>query len=104
MSGGAWNFGASIMSFLFPEILFVVVACTLFVLYTTPEVVPGHRIGPVERPVSYTAVPQLPEASADQAATTDHTATAVDEQPVGEGSSAAGNADSGEAARTEDGA
>jgi len=50
------------MTFLFPMILFVLVATTLFVLYTKPEVVPGHWVA--QRPVSYTAVPSLPESSA----------------------------------------
>jgi hypothetical protein len=62
MPGGAWNFGGSILTFLFPMILFVLVATSLFVLYTKPEVVPGHWVA-TQRPVSYTAVPRLPEGS-----------------------------------------
>jgi hypothetical protein len=86
MSGGAWNFGASIMSFLFPMILFVLTASTLYVLYTKPEVVPGHALGGAERPVSYTAIPRLPEASAMAAAPvaagSGAPATAVEERPA----------------------
>jgi hypothetical protein len=85
LTGGAWNFGGSIMTFLFPEILFVLVATALFVLYTKPEVVPGHWVGRVERPVSYTAAARLQQASAPPA-------------PAGESPAAvAGGADGGSA-------
>ena len=63
-AGGAWSFGSSILTFAFPMILFIVVAVALYVLYTKPEVVPGHRTPSVERPVSYTAIPGNPAASA----------------------------------------
>ena len=53
----AWTFGGSILSFAFPMLLFIVVAGALYVLYTKPEFVPGHRAPGLERPVSYTAVP-----------------------------------------------
>ena len=62
-AGGAWSFGSSILTFAFPMILFIVVAVALYVLYTKPEVVPGHRAPSVERPVSYTAIPGTPAAS-----------------------------------------
>ena len=62
-AGGAWSFGSSILTFAFPMILFIVVAVALYVLYTKPEVVPGHRVPSVERPVSYTAIPGTPAAS-----------------------------------------
>ena len=39
----AWTFGGSILSFAFPMLLFIVVAGALYVLYTKPEFVPGHR-------------------------------------------------------------
>ena len=42
-AGGAWSFGGSILTFAFPMILFIVVAAALYVLYTKPEFVPGHR-------------------------------------------------------------
>ena len=44
-AGGAWTFGGSILTFAFPMILFIVVAGALYVLYTKPEFVPGHRPG-----------------------------------------------------------
>ncbi len=55
-AGSAWTFGGSILTFAFPMLLFIVVACALYVAYTKPELVPGHRNPAAERPVSYTAV------------------------------------------------
>ena len=76
-AGSAWSFGGSILTFAFPEILFIVVAVTLYVLYTKPEFVPGHWVRGAERPVSYTAMPgkpatdhEIPGASADAAGPT----------------------------------
>jgi len=66
----AWTFGGSILSFAFPMLLFIVVAGALYVLYTKPEFVPGHRAPGLERPVSYTPVPGKalgPEARAQAA-------------------------------------
>jgi hypothetical protein len=57
-----WSFGGSILTFAFPMLLFIVVVAALYVLYTKPTVVPGHRTSPVERPVSHTAIPGLPVA------------------------------------------
>jgi len=59
-AGGAWSFGGSILTFVFPMILFIVVACALYVAYTKPEIVPGHRRPAAEHPVTYTAVPGTP--------------------------------------------
>jgi hypothetical protein len=76
-AGGAWTFGGSILTFAFPMILFIVVAVALYVLYTKPEVVPGHPVPGLERPVSYTALPgkpatdrEAPAAPADAASPT----------------------------------
>ena len=69
-AGGAWTFGGSILTFAFPMILFIVVAGALYVLYTKPEFVPGHRPDALERPVSYTSVPGKPaETPGGQAVT-----------------------------------
>ncbi|MGH3199136.1 MAG: hypothetical protein ACRDOH_10530 [Streptosporangiaceae bacterium] len=68
-AGSAWTFGGSILTFAFPMILFVVVGCALYVLYTKPELVPGHRTG--ERPVSYTAAPGQPVPGTGDAARTE---------------------------------
>jgi len=59
---GAWNSGAAILTFVFPMLLFIAVAGALYVLYTKPEVAPGHRSA--ERPISYTPVPGEPAAEA----------------------------------------
>jgi hypothetical protein len=59
-AGGAWTFGGSILTFVFPMILFIVVATTLYVLYTKPEYVPGHWVHGAERSVSYTSMPGRP--------------------------------------------
>jgi hypothetical protein len=61
-AGGAWSFGGSILTFVFPMILFVVVACALYVAYTKPELVPGHRNPAAQRAVTYTAVAGPPPA------------------------------------------
>lgn len=42
-AGSDWTYGASILTFAFPMILFIAVAGTLYVLYTKPHLVPGHR-------------------------------------------------------------
>jgi hypothetical protein len=60
----AWSFGGSILTFVFPMILFIVVAFALYIAYTKPELAPGHRDPAVQRPVSYTAVPGEPPAAA----------------------------------------
>jgi hypothetical protein len=64
--GSAWSYGASILSFLFPMILFLVVAIGLYVVYTKPSVVPGHREQAVARPIGFTPVVRMP--SPDQRA------------------------------------
>ena len=60
-STSAWSFG-SILTFVFPMLLFIIVACALYIAYTKPELVPGHRNPAAQRPVSYTAVPGEPPA------------------------------------------
>jgi hypothetical protein len=62
-AGGAWTFGASVLSFAFPMLLFIFVATALYVLYTKPEYIPGHPAPGLERPVSYTPVPGPPAVS-----------------------------------------
>ena len=64
-STSAWSFGGSILTFAFPMILFIVVACALYIAYTKPELVPGHRNPAAQRPVSYTAVPGEPPSAHD---------------------------------------
>jgi hypothetical protein len=92
----AWTFGGSVLSFAFPMLLFIVVAGALYVLYTKPEFVPGHRAPGLERPVSYTPVPgkQTVEARAQAQPVAAETARAS--------ASEATPASVGEAAKTED--
>ena len=105
-AGGAWTFGGSILTFAFPMILFIVVAGALYILYTKPEMVPGHQVRPPERPVSYTAVPGQPttapatghEAPAGPAA--GGTAETTGETTTGE--TTTGDTTTGEAAGTGD--
>jgi hypothetical protein len=66
-STSAWSFGGSILTFAFPMILFIVVACALYIAYTKPELSPGHRNPAAQRPVSYTAVPGVPAQDGAQA-------------------------------------
>ena len=112
-AGGAWTFGGSILTFAFPMILFIVVAGALYVLYTKPEFVPGHRAPALERPVSYTSVPGKPTvtpggqaaAPGAQAATGAQAVTAAGQ--AGPAAETAGTAETagaipGEAAETGD--
>jgi hypothetical protein len=62
-----WSYGGSILSFLFPMILFLVVATSLYVVFTKPSVVPGHREQTVARPIGWTPTVRMP--SEEQQAT-----------------------------------
>jgi hypothetical protein len=106
-AGSAWSFGGSILTFAFPMILFIVVAATLYVLYTKPEFVPGHPMGTPERPVSYTALPGKPtaEVQAEAAPATVTAGTSAGETSTAAtstGATSAGETSADEAARTED--
>jgi hypothetical protein len=59
-STSAWSYGGSILTFLFPMILFLVVATSLYVVFTKPSVVPGHREGTVARPIGWTPAVRMP--------------------------------------------
>jgi hypothetical protein len=53
-----WSFGGSILTFVFPMLLFIGVAVSLYVLFTKPAAVPGRRSSSTrEHPVSYTPIP-----------------------------------------------
>jgi hypothetical protein len=62
----AWTYGAAILSFVFPMLLFVVVAVWLYVMYTKPELVPGHRNPAIEHPIIFTHVPGPPPAAGSE--------------------------------------
>jgi len=42
-TGSDWSSGGSLLTFYFPIGLFVVVAATLYLLFTRPHTVPGHK-------------------------------------------------------------
>lgn len=56
----AWSYGGSILSFAFPMILFLTVATSLYVTFTKPTVIPGHREQAVARPTGFTPAVRLP--------------------------------------------
>jgi hypothetical protein len=58
--GNDWTSGAAILTFLFPMLLFIGVASALYVLYTKPHVVPGHRYQVTYRTVSATGTVRVP--------------------------------------------
>ena len=55
---GDWTYGAAILTFAFPMLLFIAVAGALYVLYTKPHLVPGHRYQLQLRPTTATAAPE----------------------------------------------
>lgn len=60
VGGSDWTYGASILTFVFPELLFIAVAGTLYVLYTKPHLVPGHRYNMELGSTAGTATPAMP--------------------------------------------
>ena len=57
---GDWTYGAAILTFAFPMVLFIVVASALYILYTKPHLVPGHKYNMVLSSVSDTPVAGTP--------------------------------------------
>ena len=55
---GDWTYGAAILTFVFPMLLFISVAGSLYVLYTKPHLVPGHRYQLQLRSTAATAAPE----------------------------------------------
>lgn len=72
-AGNDWSYGGSILTFAFPEILFIAVAATLYVLYSKPHMVPGHRYLPDRRALPTTPAVRAPGQDGDE---TGRTATA----------------------------
>ena len=60
VAGSDWSYGAAILTFVFPMLLFIGVAAGLYVLYTKPHLVPGHRYEMRLRTASDTAEPAIP--------------------------------------------
>ena len=63
-AASGWTYGGSILTFAFPMILFIAVAGTLYVLYTKPHLVPGHRYRMDGRPAVATPPAATPPAVA----------------------------------------
>jgi hypothetical protein len=82
---GDWTYGAAILSFVFPELLFIFVAGALYVLYTKPHLVPGHRYTIQVSSVTGTARPDVPGDAARPATPTAVDTSAIREQPPGSG-------------------
>ena len=57
---GDWTYGAAILTFAFPMVLFIVVASALYILYTKPHLVPGHKYNVVLSSVTDTPVAGTP--------------------------------------------
>ncbi|MBO0804980.1 MAG: hypothetical protein J2P25_18140 [Nocardiopsaceae bacterium] len=66
-AGEAWSFGGSIITFLVPMIVFVLVAAALFIIYTKPELVPGRQADEGAFPVGATRLPGKPSEGPDGA-------------------------------------
>ena len=77
----AWNSGAAVLTFVFPVALFIAVAGALYILYTKPEVAPGHKAP--ERPISYTSIPGQPTTEIPGQPTADRGETPVAEDHTG---------------------
>lgn len=76
----AWSFGGAIMTFLLPMLAFVAVALALLILYTKPQLIPGHRAPGTEVAVGATRHPGLPAPAGPAAA--DHGEGAPDGPPT----------------------
>ena len=99
-SGSAWSYGGAILTFVFPMILFLAVAIALYVIYTKPSVVPGHREQAVARPIGYTPVVRLPgrdetPAGLESAAGPHYAFRVGDEQAAGQDAGTADAAGTG---------
>jgi hypothetical protein len=75
VAGSDWSYGSSILTFVFPELLFIAVAGALYVLYTKPHLVPGHRYQLQLRSTTDTVEPET-------AATRPAVPTAVDTDAI----------------------
>lgn len=61
---GDWTYGGAILTFAFPMVLFIAVAAALYILYTKPHLVPGHRYNMVLSSVSDTPAVGTPAPAA----------------------------------------
>jgi hypothetical protein len=66
-ASSAWSYGGAILTFVFPELLFIAVAAALYVLYTKPHLVPGHHYEMRMRATSHTTAPTARDTPGQQA-------------------------------------
>ena len=87
----AWSYGGAVLTFVFPMLLFIFVAGGLYVAYTRPHLVPGHRYEIVRSPGSTATAPVRAPGQAGehggQAGTAAGPVAATGEQPSPAGSS-----------------
>ena len=62
-----WSYGAAILTFVFPMLLFIAVAAALYVLYTKPHLVPGHHYEMRMRAASDTTSPAMLRSAGQRA-------------------------------------
>ena len=92
-AGSDWSYGGSILTFLFPMILFLAVAGVLWVLYTKPQQVPGRGYLANERSVAATPTVTAAGATAGSpGGASTHPATAAASASA-DGPAASGRAD-----------
>ena len=84
-AGSDWTYGASILTFVFPMLLFISVAGALYVLYTKPHLAPGHRYQMQMRSTISTTAPAVPGGQGQPAGPTAVDTSAINEQPPGSG-------------------
>ena len=93
-AGSDWSYGGSLLTFLFPMILFLAVAGVLWLLYTKPQQVPGSSYLGSGRSVSATPTVATAAPGTVQAGTA-HDVTAHD-VTAHTGTAQAGTAEAGE--------
>jgi hypothetical protein len=82
---GDWTYGAAILTMVFPMLLFIFVAGALYVVYTKPHLVPGHRYTMQVRSTVATAAPGIPGQAGGPASPTAVDTSKIREQPPSSG-------------------
>jgi len=92
-AGSDWSYGGSILTVLFPMILFLAVAGVLWVLYTKPQQVPGRGYLANERSVAATPTVTAEGATAGSPAGAGTQPAAAAASASADGPAASGRAD-----------
>jgi hypothetical protein len=85
----AWSVGGAVFGFAALYVLFIAVAVALYIIYSRPSTIPGHRAGTLKRPVIQTRLPGLPARGPD-APSVSPRPTSPDRPPGAEGADEAG--------------